>query len=124
MLYCLDTNCCILLIAQSRPALNARVESHAPGDIVLSAIVAAELIRGLGSVEGESSAGIEEMFRVFPVVPFDEAAARAFPNVPFRRAKFDRLIAAHALALGATLVTANPKDFKDVPGLKVEDWTE
>ena len=63
------------------------------------------------------------MFQTFPVVPFDEAAARAFPSVPFRRAKFDRLIAAHALAMGATLVTANPKDFKDVPGLSVEDWT-
>ena len=122
MLYCLDTNCCILLIAQSHPGLNARIESHAPGDIVLSAIVAAELIRGLGSVEGESSAQIEEMFRVFPVVPFDEAAARAFPNVPFRRAKFDRLIAAHTLALGATLVTANTREFDCVPGLIVVDW--
>ena len=124
MLYCLDTNCCILILAKCSPALNARVESHALGDIVLSAIVAAELVRGLDSVEKDSLARIDRMFRTFPVVPFDEAAARAFPNVPFRRAKFDRLIAAHALALGATLVTANPKDFKDVPGLKVEDWTQ
>ena len=123
MLYCLDTNCCILIIAQSSPKLTARVESHVPGDIVLSAIVAAELVRGLESIESGSSLQIDRMFQTFPVVPFDEAAARAFPSVPFRRAKFDRLIAAHALAMGATLVTANPKDFKDVPGLSVEDWT-
>jgi tRNA(fMet)-specific endonuclease VapC len=123
LLYCLDTNCCILIIAQRSPALNARVQSRAPGDIVLSAIVAAELVRGLTSVDSDSAARIDSMFETFPVVPFDEAAARAFSRVPFRRAKFDRLIAAHALALGVTLVTANPKDFKDVPGLAVEDWT-
>jgi tRNA(fMet)-specific endonuclease VapC len=33
------------------------------------------------------------------------------------------LIAAHALALGAVLVTNNEKHFADVPGLKVENWT-
>ena len=35
----------------------------------------------------------------------------------------DMLIAAHALALGATLVTANA-EFSHVPGLKVENWLQ
>jgi tRNA(fMet)-specific endonuclease VapC len=35
----------------------------------------------------------------------------------------DRLIAAHALGIGATLVTNNENDFKDYPGLVVENWT-
>ena len=43
--------------------------------------------------------------------------------LPFARHRFDRLIAAHALALDLTLVTANVRDFYDLPGLKVEDWT-
>lgn len=70
-----------------------------------------------------TSSVIDIFFRTFPVLPFDEDAARAFALVPFRRAKFDRLIAAHALALKLTLVTANAADFRDVPGLDVEDWT-
>jgi len=32
------------------------------------------------------------------------------------------LIAAHALALGATLVTHNVLDFRSVPGLVIENW--
>ena len=42
----------------------------------------------------------------------------------FRRGKLDRLIAAHALALDATLVTSNERDYADVPDLKLEDWTK
>ena len=34
----------------------------------------------------------------------------------------DLLIAAHALALDSTLVTANEREFRRVPGLKVENW--
>lgn len=124
MRYCLDTNCCILLIARANLPLIDRVEQTAEGDIVLSAIVAAELVRGLASADRHGTKAIDQFLRAFPVVPFDEAAARAFPNVPFRRAKFDRLIAAHALALKLTLVTANPRDFADVPGLALEDWTQ
>jgi len=40
------------------------------------------------------------------------------------RHRFDQLIAAHTLALNLTLVTANPRDFRDIPDLRVEDWTK
>ncbi|HSX54046.1 MAG TPA: PIN domain-containing protein [Sphingomonas sp.] len=56
-------------------------------------------------------------------MPFDTAAAQRFPAARKARGKFDRLIAAHALALGAALVTHNVRDFRDVPGLRIEDWT-
>jgi tRNA(fMet)-specific endonuclease VapC len=32
------------------------------------------------------------------------------------------MIAGHALSLGATLVTNNERDFRDIPGLTVENW--
>ena len=62
---------------------------------------------------------LEEMV----LVPFDEAAARAYARLPFRRGRFDRLLAAHALSLGATIVTNNLSDFADIEALRVEDWT-
>jgi tRNA(fMet)-specific endonuclease VapC len=39
-----------------------------------------------------------------------------------RRDALDKLIAAHALALGVTLVTTNPADFQAYPGLCLENW--
>ena len=72
---------------------------------------------------------VAELAVQIAVLPFDAAASPAYGNlfqhVRKRRNSFDRLIAAHAhaLAIGATLVTANGRDFTDVPGLVVEDWS-
>ena len=66
----------------------------------------------------------DRLFDVVPILPFDELAAHAYAQVPFKRGRFDRLIAAHALALNIPIVTSNVTDFADVPGLKVEDWTQ
>ena len=62
-------------------------------------------------------------FVAVPVMPFDEGAARLYARLPFRRGSFDRLVAAHALSLGLTLVTNNGRDFADIPGLRIENWT-
>ena len=61
--------------------------------------------------------------RAIPLLAFDEAAARAYAHLPFKRARFDRLLAAHALSIGATIITNNEVDFADVAGLKIENWT-
>jgi tRNA(fMet)-specific endonuclease VapC len=41
-----------------------------------------------------------------------------------RRDALDKLIAAHALALGIVLVTINPSDFQAYPDLTIENWVE
>src|SRR5688572_2171629 len=108
-LYFLDTNSCIYLLAKAHPPLTLRVEQCAPETVVTSAVVCAELAMGLAD-----NAGLLDRFlRAFPVIPFDEAAGRAYARVPFRRGKLDRLIAAHALAMNMTLITANVADFSD-----------
>jgi tRNA(fMet)-specific endonuclease VapC len=61
------------------------------------------------------------------IVAFDEAAALIYGEILSMRGwvrsrDFDRLIAAHALSLRATLVTNNERDFRDIPGLVVENW--
>ena len=65
---------------------------------------------------------LDAVTREIPVVPFGCEAAIACAGIPLRRHRFDRLIAAHAFALGATLATRNPDDFTDVSGVGVEDW--
>lgn len=76
---------------------------------------------GRGGTRGRTA--FNRFLAKFPVVAFDETAARAFARVSFRRGKLDRLIAAHALALDIVLITNNERDFADVPGLRTEDWT-
>jgi len=40
-----------------------------------------------------------------------------------RRLMVDRMIAATAISHGLTLATLNPRDFRDIPGLRIEDWS-
>jgi tRNA(fMet)-specific endonuclease VapC len=62
-----------------------------------------------------------------PAVSFDADAAVSYGVLAVavrdrRRDALDRLIAAHAVSLSVTLVTNNEADFKDYPGLVVENW--
>lgn len=122
-MYLLDTNSCVFLFTGTHSRLVERVAACRSGELALSAIVLAEL--ALGSANGKIppvellDAFLEEVV----LLPFDEVAARAYAQMPFRRGRFDRLLAAHALSLDATVVTNNLADFADIPGLKVEDWT-
>ena len=52
----------------------------------------------------------------------ETAGERPLAVLPGIAVRMDQLIAAHALSLGLTLVTNNEADFKDYPGLKVENW--
>src|SRR3546814_11976074 len=54
---------------------------------------------------------LEAFLAAIPLVPFDESAARAYSKLPFRRARFDRLLAAHALSLDVVVITNNEGDF-------------
>ncbi|UAK25260.1 type II toxin-antitoxin system VapC family toxin [Sphingomonas nostoxanthinifaciens] len=122
MRYLLDANACILLLAG-----HDNVVEHArqcdEDDLAISAIAFAEV--ALGSWNGKAPALVvlDTLSRRIPVLPFDELAAKRYAMLPFRRGSYDRLIAAHALALGLTIVTNNEADFADIPGLTVENWT-
>ena len=112
------------MIERLSAQLRERAERCAPGEIVTSAIVFAEFARRTDWNNAEAASLVSDFFNVVPVLPFDRAAARTYADLPFKRHQFDRLIAAHALAVDLTLVTANPRDFRDIPKLRVEDWTK
>lgn len=123
-MYLLDTNSCIFLFAGTRTKLIERVAACHEGDLAISTIVLAEL--ALGSAQGKIPPIeiLDGFLEEVSLLPFDEAAARAYAAMPFRRGRFDRLLAAHALSVDATIVTNNLVDFDDIPGLRVEDWTQ
>lgn len=122
-LYLLDSNICIYVLADATSAIAAKLTSCAQGSAVTSAIAYAEVIRGSAQANESERAKLRDFFNLVPVLPFDAAAAVALANLPLRRGGFDRLIAAHALSLDLTLVTNNERDFRDVVGLRIENWT-
>ena len=121
--YLLDTDCSIYAMMGTYPALGKRLMQCAPDEVAISAISLAEIVMGEGKGKPPDMPVIEAFVRAVPTLPFDDTAARAYAALPFKRRSFGRLIAAHALSIGATVVTNNEADFADVPGLVVENWT-
>jgi tRNA(fMet)-specific endonuclease VapC len=121
--YLLDSNIVIRLTIGTGEALRARLAECEEGDVVTSAIVLAEVTHGSLNEKPPSPDELRAFVEEVPVLPFDDRAALAYAALPFRRASYDRLIAAHALSLGLTVVTENIRHFADVPGLRVENWT-
>ena len=121
--FLIDSDCAVYAMTAQFPMLGERLSNCEPGEVAISAVNYAEV--ALGSEKGKPPPPevLDAFIRAIPVLPFDEAAARAYAALPFKRARFDRLLAAHALSLGATVITNNEADFADVPGLAVENWT-
>lgn len=129
MHYMLDTNTVSELIRN--PAGPAAQRARAAGSAVcVSIIVAAELRYGCAKKGSPRLLRkIEEFLSRVPVLPFNVPADSEYGNL---RAELeavgrpigsnDLLIAAHACALGATMVTANIGEFRRVRGLNVENW--
>ena len=131
--FLLDTNIISALMKDRTGADTARVRAWAQrtpdGTLVTSVVVQYELLFGLarhGSPRLQTAFDIQMQNLV--VLPLDEVVG---PHYAKLRAQLeqagtpiganDTLIAAHALALDATLVTADA-EFLRVPGLKVENW--
>ena len=133
MLYLLDTDTCSYAIRFAHASLDARLAAAKPGSLAVSAVTRAELIFGLekrGNPRGLSRRVHAFLDRV-TVLPWDAAAADRFAKLRTRLESagnpigtFDTMIAAHALALDATLVTNNLRHFQKARPLKVENWIE
>jgi tRNA(fMet)-specific endonuclease VapC len=125
----LDTNIVSEMIRN--PAGPAAQRARAMAESVcVSVIVAAELRYGCArKASPQLRHRVEAFLAAVPVLPFDVPADSAYGDI---RAALeaagrpigsnDLLIAAHASALAATMVTANTGEFRRVPGLNVENW--
>jgi tRNA(fMet)-specific endonuclease VapC len=130
MRYMLDTNICIYLIKCHPPQVLERLQTLAQGSTVMSVLTYAELRAGLDMQTAnrpQDERVLALLITRIPVLALTAADAERFGALRAavrdrRRDTMDRLIAAHALSVGVTLVTNNEADFKDYPGLVVENW--
>ncbi len=126
----LDTNICIYLMGHQPPEVATRFAQCFVGEVVISAITLAELEYGVacsGASQAHNQSALDGLLDDIVVAAFEARAARAYgPIRASHREKskdaLDKLIAAHAVALGVTLVTNNEADFRTYPGLTVENW--
>lgn len=130
MRYMLDTNICIYIIKNHPPQVLRRLQALNQGGAVISVVTYAELRAGLEiqTTNREQDAHVLALLigRI-PVLPFTESDAESLGVLRAavrdrNRNAMDRLIAAHAVNSGVTIVTNNEADFRDYPGLVVENW--
>jgi tRNA(fMet)-specific endonuclease VapC len=126
----LDTNIISDLIRNPQGKAAKRIAKVGEDAICTSIIVAAELRYGCAKSGSKRLLGaVEELLGEIDVLPFDIPADTEYGAI---RAALetagtpiggnDLLIAAHAHAVSATIVTANTAEFKRIRGLQVENW--
>ncbi len=127
--YMLDTNMCIYLMKNQPEEVARRFAQCYVGDVVMSAITYAELEYGVAVAANpeRERVNLANLIEDIPVAPFDGAAGVAYGPIRMatresKKDHLDKLIAAHAVALGVTVVTNNAKDFAKYPGVFTENW--
>lgn len=128
--YLLDTNILSDLVRHPQGQVFQRIAAVGEDSVCTSIIVACEL--RFGATKSGSSRLIQQLERileVLPVLPLEPpidgyyAAIRTHleqAGTPI--GSNDLLIAAHALALDLTVVTANTREFERVPALSSDNW--
>jgi tRNA(fMet)-specific endonuclease VapC len=131
-LYLLDTNIASCIIKGTSPAVDRRVAKTVISQLAISAVTEGELRFGTARLPHAARlhAIVEDFFLRVTILPWNSDGAQAYG--PLRAmleregqpiGNLDAMIAAHALALGAILVT-NDHAFARIKKLKVEDWTK
>lgn len=130
---CLDTNVVIAFLGGKPDHLGERLKREMlEGDVALPSIALFELQYGIfKSLRRQRNADQLTLFLQLPVTILsfgpEDAEQSGEIRATLDRAgtpigPYDVLIAAQARRRGATLVTANTREFARVPGLKTEDW--
>ncbi|HEX4965097.1 MAG TPA: type II toxin-antitoxin system VapC family toxin [Thermoanaerobaculia bacterium] len=119
---------------RGRLDLTEKLARHEDEEFFISVITASEILHGVhrardSKIRTQRSALAEAVLERFPILQADLATARIHARVWAELASaglligpHDLWIAATAIAHGLTLVTANLREFRRVPGLNVEKW--
>lgn len=130
MRYLLDTNMVSDLVKRPQGAVAQRLALLDEDQVCTSLIVAAELRYGAAKRGSEKlTAQLEAILAALPVLPLETPVDHHYGDLRLALERAgtpigpnDLLIAAHALAIGATLVTDNTREFQRVAGLNVDNW--
>jgi tRNA(fMet)-specific endonuclease VapC len=134
VIYVLDTNA-VSALMKGTAAFVERLASTAPANIAVPQPVLAEIAYGIERLPRSKrrtalQARLDLISAELPRAEWTDAVSQAFGRVKAtlerrgtRIEDFDAAIAAHALAVGATLVTADLDHMARIPGLRVEDWS-
>lgn len=130
--YLLDTNILSDLVRHPQGLVARQIAAVGETRVGTSIVVAAEL--RFGAVKSGSRPlrrqvqAILEVIRIWPIAPpVDEHYASIRDNLERNGTPIgpnDLLIAAHARARGAIMVTANEREFRQVARLKIENWLQ
>jgi len=131
--YMLDTNVASHVVKGDRPEIVRRLASLPMEDIVISAVTKGELLYGLAkrNYPGSLSERVRQFLLRVDALAWDDDVAKVYADLRASceargatLASLDMMIAAHAVAVGAILVTRD-KAFARVPDpLKTEDWAD
>lgn len=130
MRYLLDTNVISDLVRNPQGRVAERIRKVGEAQVCTSIIVAAELRYGAAK-KGSSrlTSQLDAVLAALEVLPFEAPADVHYGSLRFLLERTgkpiganDLLIAAHALALGHTIVTDNEREFARVRGLQLENW--
>ena len=130
MQYLLDTNILSNLLRDPGGRAAQRLARAGADQVCTSIIVVAELRYGIAKARsGRLETQFEAILPGIDVMPFEPPADLSYGDLRTRLERAgtpiggnDMLIAAHTLALGLTLVTANEREFSRVPDLRIENW--
>ena len=130
--FMLDTDMCSYIMKRSQPLVLKRLQSVPVSDVCMSVVTKAELLYGVevSPRRAQDAAALAAFLPYVDAVVLDEAAALHYAEIRAdlkRRGMMiganDLFIAAHARALGLTLVTNNTAEFARVSNLALENWT-
>src|SRR5688572_29117445 len=131
-MHLLDTDICIYLLKGIFPDLRSRLASRSPSSIAIPAVVKAELLLGAYKSNRRDATilVLDAFLTPFQILPFGDEETSFYARIRSEleaegkpMGANDLLIAATALARGATMVTRNTREFGRVKGLAWEDWT-
>ncbi len=122
----------IISLERNASDIDTLVSNREDEPFGISVVTIAELLHGVERADTETRktkrlAFVEKVIELFPTFPFDTAVARIYARLWATLAKkgkhvgaHDLIIAATAMTLDYTIVTANVRDFEKIDGLRIE----